>query len=102
MNKNQIFSKIINKENLFKYAVYFQIGCKKDCYHHLENLIKRCLQNFDNFQVSNYFCDYLRLNFPDDFPNEFVKGIRDNNISILTPNKDQTKFFNIFQEFIKK
>lgn len=89
-------------ENEFrdKYTIYFQIGNKEHCNYFLKNSIDRMFINYKRPKAVNYFLDYLKLSFPEDYPSEFAKMLKDNKINLLSSNNQDSKFFKEFEKFI--
>ena len=84
-----------------KYVIYFQIGNKKHCTHFLKNSIDRMFINYNRPTAVNYFLEYLKLTFPNDYPSDFINLLKDNNIKLLSPSNDESSFFKEFEKFSK-
>ena len=85
-----------------KYTIYFQVGNKEHCNYFLKNSIERMFKNYDNKIESQYFLDYLKLNFPDEYPEEFVKMLNLNNVNLLTSSKEESDIFKEFEKFVNR
>ena len=84
-----------------KYTIYFQVGNKEHCNYFLKNSVDRMFKNYNNEKVKNYFLDYLKLNFPDEYSPEFVNMLNLNNINLLTSSTEESKFYKEFDKFIE-
>ena len=84
-----------------KYVIYFQVGNKEHCNYFLKNSVDRMFKNYNNKKVKNYFLDYLKLNFPDEYSPEFVSMLRLNNINLLTSSEKESKFYKEFDRFTR-
>tara|TARA_B100000989_G_scaffold294855_1_gene274721 strand:- start:379 stop:1251 length:873 start_codon:yes stop_codon:yes gene_type:complete len=82
-----------------KYTIYFQVGNKEHCTYFLNNSVERMFKNFNNQYTRNYFLDYLKLNFPNEYPTDFLKMLNSNNIKILTSTEEESKFYKEFEKF---
>ena len=82
-----------------KYTIYFQVGNKEHCSYFLKNSVDRMFKNYNNEKVKNYFLDYLKLNFPDEYSPEFVSMLNLNNINLLTSSMEESKFYKNFDKF---
>ena len=82
-----------------KYTIYFQVGNKEHCTYFLNNSVERMFKNFKNVSARNYFLDYLKLSFPNEYPSDFVNILNLNNINLLTPSEEQSKFYKEFEKF---
>lgn len=82
-----------------KYTIYFQVGNKEHCTYFLNNSIERMFKNFNNASARNYFLDYLKLSFPNEYPSDFVNILNLNNINLLTSSEEQSKFYKEFEKF---
>lgn len=87
--------------NINKYTIYFQIGNKEHCKYFIDNSVKRMFNNFDNPNVSNYFLDYLKINYPEEYPIDFLNLLKKNKINIMTAGKTETVFFKQFKDYIE-
>ena len=56
-------------------------------------------KNYNNEKVRNYFLDYLKLNFPDEYSPEFLSMLNLNNINLLTSSIEESKFYKEFDKF---
>ena len=81
-----------------KYTIYFQVGNKEHCRYFLNNSVGN-FKNFNNVSTRNYFLDYLKLSFPKEYPTDFVNNLNLNNINLLTPSEEQSKFYKEFEKF---
>ena len=102
LNKEEIKKNILNKYQDYKYAIYYQIGSKEDCEHHIKNSIKRSFINYQTYETVHYFTEYLKLIYPDDFPKELIDNLEKNGIKFKYLQKDDANFFSNFQAFSKR
>ncbi len=93
-------------ENYSKFALYWQAGSKKNCHEYLTNIMKRAVvEEFigDGRKLNELlFTEILSYSFPDDYPNEYKKQARLNNLNIYSFPKQNSSIWKLAFQLYKK